>query len=80
MPAIQDVSTIAMPSSSPPVSISSYARFMHEHTKRQMEASQLSAPQSSGSSQISTSSSMSNGVHIYKFIFFDPATFIGNHA
>ncbi|KAM3516115.1 hypothetical protein MY11210_000397 [Beauveria gryllotalpidicola] len=62
MPAIQDVSTIAMPSSSPPVSISSYARFMHEHTKRQMEASQLSAPQSSGSSQISTSSSMSNGV------------------
>ncbi|KAM3456506.1 hypothetical protein MY3296_001785 [Beauveria thailandica] len=61
MPAIQDVSTIAMPSSSPPVSISSYARFMHEHTKRQMEASQSSAPQSSGSSQISTSSSMSNG-------------------
>ncbi len=62
MPATQDSSTIVMPSSSPPVSISSYARFMHEHTKRQMEASQSTAPQSSSSSQTSTSSSLSNGV------------------
>lgn len=62
MPATQSASASAMPSSSPPVSISSYARFMHEHTKRQMEASRSSAPQSSGSSQSSTSSSMSNGV------------------
>lgn len=61
MPSSQDNSAIVMPSSSPPVSISSYARFMHEHTKRQMEASQSSAPQSSSSSQTSTSS-LSNGV------------------
>lgn len=61
MPATHD-SSIIMPSSSPPVSMSSYARFMHEHTKRQMEASQSSAPKSSSSSQTSTSSNMSNGV------------------
>lgn len=61
MPA-QDAATIAMPSTSPPVSISSYARFMHDHTKRQMEASQSSAPQSSSSSQSSTSSTLSNGI------------------
>ncbi|KAK3190544.1 hypothetical protein K4F52_003234 [Lecanicillium sp. MT-2017a] len=55
----QDTAVI-MPNSPPPVSISSYARFMHEHTKRQMEATSSTGPKSSSSSQSSSSSSLSD--------------------
>ncbi|KAK0392224.1 hypothetical protein NLU13_1721 [Sarocladium strictum] len=50
MPARQDsYSNIAVPNSPPPPQdLSSYARFMHDHTKRQMEASGAVAPRSGG--------------------------------
>lgn len=63
MPGSADYS-VSIPISSPPQNLSSYARFMHEHTKRQMEA-QGSFPESkagSGKSSVSSGhSSMVNG-------------------
>ncbi|KAK1775254.1 hypothetical protein QBC45DRAFT_11540 [Copromyces sp. CBS 386.78] len=47
----------------PPFDLGSYSRSMHQHTKRQMEASQTNLPRSSGSptnSHNSNSQSQSN--------------------
>ncbi|PNP48353.1 hypothetical protein TGAMA5MH_00637 [Trichoderma gamsii] len=63
MPGRQDSYTLSLPAPSPPQSISSYSRFIHDHTKRQMQA--FGALSSSGSSTSSRSSvgatSMTNG-------------------
>ena len=57
----QDYSTVNIPNSPPPPQdLSSYARFMHDHTKRQMEASGA-APPRSRAGRGSVSSSMTNG-------------------
>ncbi|KAK8101772.1 uncharacterized protein PG998_006816 [Apiospora kogelbergensis] len=57
--------SMSMPSSSPPPpqDISSYSRFMHQHTKRQMEAASRSSHRRGGrSSQNSHVSALPNGV------------------
>ncbi|KAK8017442.1 hypothetical protein PG993_013768 [Apiospora rasikravindrae] len=57
--------SMSMPSSSPPPpqDISSYSRFMHQHTKRQMEAASRSSHRRSGrSSHNSHVPAMPNGV------------------
>ncbi|KXJ93055.1 hypothetical protein Micbo1qcDRAFT_160971 [Microdochium bolleyi] len=48
-------------SASPPTDISSYARFMHQHTKRQMEAASRSSHRRSGNMSPGGTPSMSNG-------------------
>ncbi|KAH8162535.1 hypothetical protein CIB48_g5697 [Xylaria polymorpha] len=55
--------TIAMPATmSPPNDLTSYSRSMHSHTKRQMEAANLSpSSHQRGHSQNSLMSSMPNG-------------------
>ncbi|KAM0346153.1 hypothetical protein ACHAPU_005926 [Fusarium lateritium] len=55
-----DSSSLSM-SPPPPTNLSSYARFMHEHTKRQMEASGASPPPSSSPRRAGRSSAMTNG-------------------
>ncbi|KAM0247006.1 hypothetical protein ACHAQJ_010006 [Trichoderma viride] len=62
MPGRQDAYTVSIPTSPPqPQSISSYSRFIHDHTKRQMQAFGA-IPSSSGSSiRSSVGSSMTNG-------------------
>lgn len=66
MPGQTDSYTISIPvSPPPPQSISTYSRFMHDHTKRQMESFGAIAPAggSRGStSSSSVSSSLTNGV------------------
>ncbi|KAK7910784.1 hypothetical protein PG985_013265 [Apiospora marii] len=57
--------SMSMPSSSPPPpqDISSYSRFMHQHTKSQMEAASRSSHRRTGrSSHNSSTPSMPNGV------------------
>ncbi|KAK8041393.1 hypothetical protein PG994_014400 [Apiospora phragmitis] len=57
--------SMSMPSSSPPPpqDISSYSRFMHQHTKRQMEAASRSSHCRSGrSNHNSHVAAMHNGV------------------
>ncbi|KAL6849788.1 hypothetical protein ACO1O0_009333 [Amphichorda felina] len=66
MPAPSDTYTINIPSSPPPpTDLSSYSRFMHDHTKRQMEAQGAFSEHKSSSSArkgiASGSSSMTNG-------------------
>ncbi|GAB0145838.1 hypothetical protein EsHS_00006257 [Epichloe bromicola] len=62
MPTAQDSYTIALPVSPPPPrSLTSYSQFMHDHTKRQMEANGSAPTRSSTSSTSSTSSSLTNG-------------------
>ncbi|KAG5978764.1 hypothetical protein E4U55_005967 [Claviceps digitariae] len=62
MPPAQDSYTISMPSSPPPPrSLTSYSQFIHEHTKRQMEANGSLSARSSTSSTTSTSSPLTNG-------------------
>ena len=59
--------SISIPSSPPPPSdLSSYSRFMHDHTKRQMEAQGAFSPERHSTSSnrkgtASGSSSMTNG-------------------
>ncbi|UNI19111.1 hypothetical protein JDV02_005327 [Purpureocillium takamizusanense] len=66
MPGQTDSYPISIPDSPPPPqSISTYSRFMHDHTKRQMESFGAIAPAggSRGStSSSSVSSSLTNGV------------------
>jgi hypothetical protein len=56
--------TISMPSNMPPCSdLASYSRTMHMHTKRQMEAANMSSSRrGSGRSQQSSGSDMVNGI------------------
>ncbi|KAK8135449.1 hypothetical protein PG984_003389 [Apiospora sp. TS-2023a] len=55
--------SMASSSPSPPQDISSYSRFMHQHTKRQMEAASRSSHRRGGrSSQNSSTPAMPNGV------------------
>ncbi|UKZ94112.1 uncharacterized protein TrAFT101_008999 [Trichoderma asperellum] len=63
MPPPQDAYTVSLPAPSPPQSISSYSRFIHDHTKRQMQAfGALSSSSSSTSSRSSVGgTSMTNG-------------------
>ncbi|KAI3334915.1 hypothetical protein F4824DRAFT_466425 [Ustulina deusta] len=54
--------TISMPANmSPPNDLTSYARSMHSHTKRQMEAANMSSSRRSGHLQNSPVPPMSNG-------------------
>ncbi|KAL7931235.1 hypothetical protein V8C35DRAFT_310749 [Trichoderma chlorosporum] len=65
MPGRQDAFSVSIPSSSPPPprSISSYSRFIHDHTKRQMQAFGALSPTNSGSStRSSVGNAMTNGV------------------
>ncbi|KAF5005627.1 hypothetical protein FDECE_7949 [Fusarium decemcellulare] len=62
MPARSEAYTVSMPlSPTPPQNLSSYARFMHAHTKRQMEASGANPPSYNSSARLSGSSTMTNG-------------------
>ncbi|KAL7949151.1 hypothetical protein V8C42DRAFT_313463 [Trichoderma barbatum] len=63
MPGRQDAYTVSIPTSPPPPqSISSYSRFIHDHTKRQMQAFGALSPTISGSSnRTSVDTSMTNG-------------------
>lgn len=60
MPARQDLSVSIPSSATPPQDITSYTRFMHEHTRKLLEASSPTAPPQSsarsGSSVCSVSS------------------------
>ncbi|KAJ6438658.1 thiol-specific monooxygenase [Purpureocillium lavendulum] len=61
----RDSYTISIPvSPPPPQSISTYSRFMHDHTKRQMESFGAITPSggSRGSTSSSAGSSLTNGV------------------
>jgi hypothetical protein len=64
MPTRQDnYSSIPMPiSAQPPQDISSYTRFIHNHTKRQMEAFGAGSPEPSSRTSTETSTTLSNGV------------------
>ncbi|KAI9158759.1 hypothetical protein HJFPF1_06757 [Paramyrothecium foliicola] len=67
MPTRQDNYSMHIPvSARPPQNLSSYTRFIHDHTKRQMEAFGAMSPEPS-SGRRSTSSSMTNGVAPPKF-------------
>lgn len=67
---ITTTTTIKMPSResyipvsvSPPTDISSYARYMHQHTKRQMEAASRSSHRRSGNMSPGGTPSIPNGV------------------
>ncbi|KAG5927237.1 hypothetical protein E4U42_002432 [Claviceps africana] len=62
MPPAQDSYSMAMPSSPPPPqSLTSYSQFIHEHTKRQMEANGSLSARSSTSSTTSSSRVLING-------------------
>lgn len=62
MPARSEAYTVSMPlSPPPPQNLSSYARFMHAHTKRQMEASGARSPPNGSTPRFAASSSMTNG-------------------
>jgi hypothetical protein len=64
MPGRQDNYSASIPMSPPPPqNLSSYSRFMHDHTKRQMEASGaiLSGPSIGHTAPASGASSMTNG-------------------
>ncbi|PNP55119.1 hypothetical protein THARTR1_04808 [Trichoderma harzianum] len=65
MPGRQDAYSVSMPTNSPPPpqSISSYSRFIHDHTKRQMQAfgAALSPTSSGASARSSVGTSMTNG-------------------
>ncbi|KAG6034548.1 hypothetical protein E4U41_006493 [Claviceps citrina] len=62
MPNAQESYSMVMPVSPPPPrSLTSYAQFMHDHTKRQMEASgSMPARSSTSSSSSSTSNNSAN--------------------
>ncbi|CAM1508437.1 Fc.00g052850.m01.CDS01 [Cosmosporella sp. VM-42] len=65
MPASSDYSVSIPISPPPPQDLSSYARFMHDHTKRQMEASNnaSSSPRrSSGRHAQPVGSAVTNGI------------------
>lgn len=62
MPTRQDLEISIPNSPPPPVDITSYAKFMHEHTKKLLEATSPTAPRSSARSQSSMSSQSSNGI------------------
>lgn len=60
MPARQDI-IIAIPSTPPPPQdITSYSRFMHEHTKKLLEATSPTAPPQSSARSGSSISSVSS--------------------
>ncbi|KAH7489528.1 hypothetical protein FOMA001_g3472 [Fusarium oxysporum f. sp. matthiolae] len=62
MPARSDYGSVSMSMSPPPpTNLSSYSRFMHDHTKRQMEASGASPPPTNATAQRARSSGMANG-------------------
>lgn len=71
MPGASDNYSMSIPASPPaPVNITSYSRFMHDHTKRQMEAQGAFSPERTSASSSSSrgrmgtnsaSSSMTNG-------------------
>ncbi|RFU79911.1 hypothetical protein TARUN_2307 [Trichoderma arundinaceum] len=63
MPGRQDAFTVSIPSSPPPPqSISSYSRFIHDHTKRQMQAfGAMTSSSSSATRSSSIGTSMTNG-------------------
>ncbi|KAG5937769.1 hypothetical protein E4U53_008141 [Claviceps sorghi] len=62
MPPAQDSYTMVMPSSPPPPqSLTSYSQFIHEYTKRQMEANGSLSVRSSTSSTSSSSGVLTNG-------------------
>ncbi|KAF5021853.1 hypothetical protein F66182_6110 [Fusarium sp. NRRL 66182] len=62
MPARSDYGSVSMSMSPPPPqNLSSYSRFMHDHTKRQMEASGASPPPSNATAQRVRGSAMTNG-------------------
>ncbi|KAH6606363.1 hypothetical protein Trco_005516 [Trichoderma cornu-damae] len=63
MPGRQDAYTVSIPTSPPPPqSISSYSRFIHDHTKRQMQAFGATSSSSSVSASRSpVGGSMTNG-------------------
>ncbi|KAM5342668.1 hypothetical protein ACJ41O_013634 [Fusarium nematophilum] len=61
MPARSDAYSVTMPlSPPPPQNLSSYSRFMHAHTKRQMEASGALPPRNS-TARLAGSPPMTNG-------------------
>ena len=64
MPTRQDNYSIHLPMSArPPQNLSSYTRFIHDHTKRQMEAFGAGSPEpSSGRHSVSSGSTITNGV------------------
>ncbi|KAH0493790.1 hypothetical protein TgHK011_000441 [Trichoderma gracile] len=63
MPSSQDAFNVSIPQSPPPPqSISSYSRFIHDHTKRQMQAfGGLSSSNSGSRNRSSVGTSMTNG-------------------
>jgi hypothetical protein len=61
MPSRQDNYSHLPGSARPPQDLTSYTRFIHDHTKRQMEAFGAGSPEPA-SGRRSTSSSMTNGV------------------
>ncbi|KAI1853759.1 hypothetical protein JX265_003907 [Neoarthrinium moseri] len=59
----QDYSTVSMPfSPSPPTDLPSYARFMHQHTKKQMEAASRSSHRRGQRSSHSGVPAVPNGI------------------
>ncbi|KAH6686267.1 hypothetical protein F5X68DRAFT_208649 [Plectosphaerella plurivora] len=62
MPARQDSYSVSIPVSPPPPSdINSYQRFMHQHTKKQMEAAGRSSHRRSNGHRGSIASTTTNG-------------------
>lgn len=62
MPARQDSYSVSVPNSPPPPQdLSSYSRFIHDYTKRQMEASGSPPPQKTDP-RSKASGSMTNGI------------------
>lgn len=65
MPGQTDAYNISIPvSPPPPQSLTSYSRFMHDHTKRQMESFAIAPPAASpsGTRSNSVGRSLANGV------------------
>ncbi|KAJ4167723.1 hypothetical protein NW754_011539 [Fusarium falciforme] len=62
MPARSEAYTVSMPlSPPPPQNLSSYSRFIHAHTKRQMEASGARSPPNGSTPRFAASSTITNG-------------------
>ena len=58
MPARQDSYTVSIPVSPPPPSdMNTYQRFMHDHTRRQMDAANRSCHRRSGRGSVASQSS-----------------------
>ncbi|KFA75450.1 hypothetical protein S40288_01186 [Stachybotrys chartarum IBT 40288] len=69
MPARDNYSSISIPMSPPPPQdLSTYSRFIHDHTKQQMKAFGPNSPGKSSHSSSMSSTGMSNGASVSAYI------------